>query len=109
MPDEWLEVTYDVSVEADGPVQVDWVHSLTGFRNEKLLGRRRRLHAGQHLYIHYRYAPEGEKGQLQCRTMVRLVSGERARLRHGEATLRIHRGDRPAVGAQVLRFEVDEG
>jgi len=108
-PDEWLEVTYDVAVEADGPVEVDWVHSLSGFRNEKLVSRRRQLHAGQHLHIHYRYVPDGEKGQLQARTTVRLVSGESARLRHGEATLRIHRGDRPAVGSQVLRFEVDEG
>ena len=107
--DEWLEVTYTVSVEGEGPVEVDWAHRLTGFRNEMIHPMRERLRAGQRLSVRYRYVPEKELGHLQCRTIVRLLSGEQALLRHGEARLEIHRGDhRPArSGVEVLRHELE--
>lgn len=112
LPGEWIEVEYEVSVEGTPDVRVDWVHALTGHRNEGLFRRRATLHAGQHLRIAYRYAPEdpsASKDQIQCRTTVRLLAGERAVLRHGEATLRIRRDDPPAPGATLLRYDVDAG
>jgi hypothetical protein len=104
--DEWIEVRYAVSVEGDPGASVEWVHRLAGFRNEKLFARRERLEAGQRLELVYRYVPEGEKGQIQCRTTARRVSGDRARLLHGEARMLIRRGERPPVGTQLLRFDV---
>ncbi|MGH0031755.1 MAG: LTA synthase family protein [Myxococcota bacterium] len=105
--DEWLEVEYTVTLE--GAARVDWRHRLTGARNESLFEKRARLSDGDTLTLRYRYVPEGEKGQIQCRTTVRRVSGGDATLRHGPATLRIRRGERPAVGATLLGYDLAAG
>jgi arylsulfatase A-like enzyme len=103
--DEWLEVEIDLRVEAAAPVRLDWFHSLVGFRNERIFRERAVLEDGERLRLRYRYTPEGAKGQLQCRTQVRLVDGGEATLRHERARLRIRRGNRPPPGIDRLHYE----
>lgn len=104
--DEWIEVEYEVEVRGDAGARVALAHSLTGHRNEGLLRRRATLGAGEKLVLAYRYAPDGPKGQLQCRTTVRRTGGGEVVLHHGAARMRIHRGGGPPPGARLDRFEV---
>lgn len=107
---EWLEVEYDVRVEGDPSAVVDVVHRLTTGHNQNLLQRHTRLASGQRLTLRYEYVPDGPVDQIQCRTVVRRVAGERVVLHHDVARMRIRSGEgRPAPGARVEAFAVTRG